>query len=412
MRATIDLLRDHPQKRGMLASVIEACCFNIWFTAVSGSFLTGFAIYLGAGGFTLGVLAGLPAFSTMLQVFCAPFLVGLVRRRRFLAIGCAVQRFTTALSGLIALVLMPSPVALSVFVGLQLFAWAAVAPPVVVWNGYMSDLVPIEMRGQYFARRSAWAGGVAMVAVMLYGWLLERFPGAPGFQLLYLFCLTGAALNLAAWTLHPELPPGETRRAGSFWDSVRVPLLRRGPHRPATLFFAAWAGAQGIAVPFYPVVLVQKMGISYEAIAVLMTLQTLTAILTAGFWGRLQDRIGQPRVIGIVAGLLATVPLLFLGARWGGLPVLVVAHMLQGTALNAMTVANQTLNMRLAPREDRSSYFAFFGVAAGLMGFFTPMLMGPLTGRFMDGLLIASAAASAGLCLVWRSRLAPLVAEA
>ncbi|HYF94866.1 MAG TPA: MFS transporter [Symbiobacteriaceae bacterium] len=403
-------LRDNPVRRGMIASIVEGSLFNVWAAAVGGSYLTGFALYLGAGGFALGVLAGLPSFSTMLQLLSAPFVVGLARRRNFLAAWSGAQRITAACSGLLALWLMPSPAALWVFVFLQMFAWACMAPPTVVWHGYMSDLIPLEVRGRYFARRSAWAGGVAMAAVLLYGRLLDSFPGETGFRILYIVCLAAALLNVSSWFLHPELPPGDTKNARSFWESVRVPLLRSGPHRPATLFYAAWAFAQGMAAPFYPVVLVQKLGISYSTVSVLATIQGLTAILTAPFWGRLQDRAGQPRVITLASGAMAIVPLLFLSARWGGIAVLVAAHMLQGTAINAMGLANQTLNMRLAPTEDRGSYFAFFGVASGLMGFFTPLAMGPLTGPFMDGLLIACATASGLLCALWQGKLARLVA--
>ncbi|HWI61484.1 MAG TPA: MFS transporter [Symbiobacteriaceae bacterium] len=409
MLTTLSTLRDQPIRRGMLAAIVEGALFNVWAAAVGGSFLTGFAIYLGAGGFELGLLAGLPSFSTMLQLVSAPFVVGLVRRRRFLAGFSGAQRIGAALAGLIALWLMPSPVALWFFVISQMIAWALMAPPTVVWHGYMSDLVPREIRGQYFARRSAWAGAVSIVIVLAYGRLLDQFPGAPGFRYLYLACLVAALLNLAAWALHPELPQGDMKKATSFWESIRVPLLRPGPHRAATLFFALWAFAQGIAAPFYPVVIVQKLGLSYSTVSLLATIHSLTAIFTGPLWGKFQDRVGQARVIGIVSGLMALVPLLFYAARWGGMPVLVAAHMLLGTSGTAMGLANQTLNMRLAPAEDRTSYFAFFGVASGLMGFFTPMLMGPLTEKHMNGLLIGGAVVSGLLCLLWRTRLAKYV---
>jgi MFS family permease len=399
-------------KRGMFYSIVEGSTFNIWVSALSGNFLTGMALHLGAGGFALGVLAALPSFSTMLQFVSAPFVVGLTWRRNFLALFSALQRFTGALAGLVALALMPSPWALPVFVAMHLLAWAFMAPPTVVWQGYMTDLVPGEVRGRYFAARGALSGVVSMLVVLLYGRMLDHWPGAPGFRLLYWAAFLGAALNLGAWFLLPELPPGEVRSARSFWATIRVPLHRPGPHRTATLFFAAWAFAQGMAAPFYPVVLVGQLGLSYSSVAVLATIAAITSIATAPVWGSLQDRLGQPKVMTLLAGLLTVVPLLFLVARPGGWPVLVLAHIIQGTASNGMNLANQTLNMRLAPAEDRGSYFAFFAAAGGLTGFVTPMLMGPLTSHFMPGLLVASAVGSGLLCLLWQTKLSRLVATA
>lgn len=401
-----------PIRRGMLASVIEGCTFGIWSNALGGNYLTGMALYLGAGGFALGVLGSLSSFSTMLQLLCAPFVVGLVRRRNFLAGFSALQRFGAAIAGLLALALAPRPVALPLFVLLHAMAWACMAPSTVVWQGYMSDLVPQETRGRYFATRNSWGGAVGMVSVLVYGAILDRWPGAPGFRVLYWIAFAAAGLNLLLWFMHPELPQGDNRSSRSFWESIRIPLARPGAHLTTTFFFAAWAFAQGLAAPFFPVALMQKLGLSFSAVSILTTIASVTAILTVGFWGRLQDRIGQPKVVGGLTLMLAAVPLLLLAARFGGWPALIAAHILQGTASSGLGLANQTLNMQLAPSEDRTSYFAFFAAAGGITGFITPVVAGPFINNHLDGLFLASALFSAALSLLWWTRLqAPLTAH-
>lgn len=394
-----------PRQRGMFFSIVEACTFNIWASAVGGNYLTGMALYLGAGGLALGILGALPSFSTMLQLVSAPFVVGLQNRRNFLAVFSGLQRFCGALAGLVALLLMPSKVALVVFVAMHVLAWAFMAPSTVVWQGYMTDLVPSEIRGRYFSTRSAVSTVATMLVVLAYGAMLDRWPGEAGFRLLYLAAFVGAALNFGAWFLLPEIPPGERRSIRPFLASIMVPLSKPGPHRSVTWFFAAWAFAQGMAAPFYSVALVQKLGLSFSSISLLATIASLTAIVTGPIWGRIQDRIGQPRSISILSTSLTVVPLLFLAGKVGGWPVLVAAHILQGMSASAMGLANQTLNMRLAPSEDRGSYFAFFATAAGLSGVVTSVLAGPLTTQYLDSLFIASALVSGLLSLVWRSRL-------
>lgn len=393
-----------PHERGMFFSIVEACTFSVWASAVGGSFLTGIALHLGAGGFSLGILAALPSLSTMLQLVSAPLVVGLDKRRNFLATFSGLQRFSGALAGLIALWLMPSPWALVFFVAMQILAWAFMAPSTVVWQGYMTDLVPAPIRGRYFAKRGAWATVATMLVVLLYGQLLDRWPGAPGFQLLYLAAFVGAALNYGAWFLLPEIPPGEVRSSRPFWESIRIPLHAPGPHRTVTFFFAAWAFAQGLAAPFYSVALVKHLGLSFASVSLLATIASLTAIVTGPVWGRVQDRIGQAKSIRILSVTLAVVPLLFLSASLGGWPVLVLAHILQGSSAGAMGLANQTLNMRLAPREDRGSYFAFFAAAGGLTGFITPVMVGPLTSDFLQVLFVVSSGASFILSVVWWGR--------
>jgi MFS family permease len=393
----------------MFFSTVEACTFSVWASAVGGSYLTGTALYLGAGGLTLGILGALPALSTMLQLVSAPFVVGIDWRRNFLALFSGLQRFCGAFAGLIALALFHGnpKLALVVFVGLNMLAWAFMSPSTVVWQGYMTDLVRPEIRGRYFAKRNAWATVATMLVVLLYGSMLDRWTGEAGFRLLYFAAFIGAALNLGAWFLLPELPPGEIRSSRPFWESIRIPMAKPGPHRMVTYFFAAWAFAQGMAAPFYSVALVDKLHISFGRISILATIASLTAIVASQFWGRLQDRIGQHRAISILATLHVFVPLLYLAAKAGGWWMLVAAHVLQGTAGSGMGLANTTINMHLAPQEDRGSYFAFFAAAGGLTGFVTPVLVGPLTSRYLEPLFFASAATCLVLSLVWRTLVQP-----
>lgn len=398
---------DDRARRGMVASTVEGCTFSIWSSALGGNFLTGMALHLGAGGFVLGILGALSSLATMMQLFVAPLVAGLARRRDFLALFSGIQRVGGALAGLAALWLLPRPAALYVFVTLQALAWIAMAPSTVVWNGYMSDLVPVEVRGRFFAQRNSWSALVSMLAVLLFGSILDRWPGAPGFTALYVVALAAALANLYWWLRHPELPQGDSRGSHSFWQSVRIPLTRPGPHLTATWFFAAWGFAQGLATPFYSLALLSYLGLSFTTVSWLATLASISSIVTAPLWGRWQDRVGQTRAIGILTLMLALVPLLYLLGAPLGLAPLVVGHLVHGSASAGMGLANQTLNMQLAPRQDRASYFAFFAAAAGLTGFLTPVLAGRLAGEHLVPLFIGSALLSGLLSLLWTVRVEP-----
>ncbi len=379
--------------------------FSLWSSAVNGNYLTAMALFLGAGGLELGILGALPNFATMLQLLSAPFVAGLQKRRNFLATFSAIQRFGAALAGLFALWLLPSQWALIIFVALQVIAWGFMGPSTVVWQGYMTDLIPSHVRGRYFATRNSWGAFAGMASVLLYGWVLDKWPGAPGFRWLYYAAFVAAALNYASWFMLPELPQGDTRSNLSFWQTIRIPLAKRGPHQTAAYFFAAWTLAQGLAAPFYPLALQQYLGISFSGISILSTVSAVTSIVTMPYIGRLQDRIGQAKAISLLTAVLPVVPALYLAAKWGGMPLLVVAHLLQGTAAGGLGLANQTLTMHLAPREDRGSYFAFFATVSGIAGFVTPVLAGPLTGTHLPALFIGSTLISAVLCLIWRLRI-------
>lgn len=405
MRQLLQRYADDPIRRGMIGSTIEGSLFQVWFSAVSGNFLTGMALYLGAGGLTLGVLGSTPHMATMLQLVFAPAVGRLHRRRLAIALFTGLQRFGSAIAGLVALSLYPSPWAVSVFVVLFTLSWVFVAPGVLIWQGYMGDLVPPEIRGSYFAGRVTWSTASAMLMVLLYGAVLDRWPGHPGFELLYIGALIGAALNFGSFWLQPELPPREQPVRRPVWDVLRAPLRQPGPPRTAALFFGAWAFAQGMSVPFFPLLLMDRLGLSFSQVSVLATIASAAAIVTLRFVGRLQDRVGEARVISSLTGTLGLAPALLLLGGAGGWPVLILAHLLVGVSQTALQVSIYTLNLRLFPASDRSTYFAFFAALAGSAGFVTPILAGPFTGGRLEELFLLSALLSLALALLWHLRL-------
>ncbi|MCG0237721.1 MAG: MFS transporter [Firmicutes bacterium] len=397
--------RRDPRRWGMLVSAVEGCSFNVWMTAMSGNFLTGLALFLGAGGLVIGVLGSLPALATLLQVVAAPLVAGLERRREFMALLCGIQRMGAPLAGLVALWLGPSPAALALLVAAHLLGWLCMAPAVVVWQGYMSDLVPPEIRGRYFAARYAWGLAVSTAATLTFGAVLDYWQGATGFRILSGIALVAGAANVLLWLLHPQVPQAERRQERPFWEALRVPLARPGVHRRVAGFLAAWAFAQGLAVPFYPMVLLDHLGLSFSAVSWLNTAATLLAAAALRYWGRRQDQVGPGRNVGVLTGMLAAAPLLMVAARYAGWPVLVAAQVLHGVAFNAMTVAQQTLTMELAPTSERAAYFGLFAAASGLTGFLTPVLAGPLADHHWASLFAGAGLASAALSLLWRARI-------
>jgi hypothetical protein len=325
--------------------------------------------------------------------------------RNGIAIFAGLHRVVAALAGLVALALYPSPAALPVFVGLHVLSWASLPPASVLWQGFMTDLVPLSVRGTYFSRRHVYSQVVGISSILVYGVVLDRLPGAPGFLVLSLCALIAALLNTGAWWLHPDLPPGEARTRLGFLQTVRLPLSRPGPHRTISFFLAAWAFAQGLAVPFYPVALVRMLGLSFGTVSLLVTLSAVAGMVFARAWGRNLDRVGEGPVLGLVTGMAAAVPVVLLAGRVVGLPAVVAAYLIFGVAAVGYGLAYQTLNMSLAPREDRGAFFAFFAAMGGTAGFLTPILAGPLSDRNLPALLVASAVLSATLSALWYFRI-------
>src|SRR4051794_30834992 len=52
---------------------VEGCVSTVQMTLTSGAFITGFALYLGCSNTQMGMIAAIPAFAGLLQLFSSYF---------------------------------------------------------------------------------------------------------------------------------------------------------------------------------------------------------------------------------------------------------------------------------------------------------------------------------------------------
>ncbi|HSC36295.1 MAG TPA: hypothetical protein VLD19_00440, partial [Chitinophagaceae bacterium] len=125
-------------------------------TTLTGSvFLTAMALLMGASNVQIGILAALPTVTNIFQLLS----IWLVRRynnRRAVSVICSLlARIPLVLTGGLML-LFPSLRSMALLICFLFFynLFASVAG--LSWNAWMKDLVPDQMLGAYFSRRSAY----------------------------------------------------------------------------------------------------------------------------------------------------------------------------------------------------------------------------------------------------------------
>jgi MFS family permease len=388
-------------RRGRRYSVVEGGFYALWFGLLSGNALTGYLLGLGAGGFALGLAAALPALSMVLQGLSVPWLRR-VADRRWICGGCgAVHRLGWALGGLLGLAL-PGPWGLVAFEAAYALAWLAMAPVAVAWPAYMADLVAPADRARYFGLRQALTTAAGLAGVLLGGWLLQTHPDRAGFRLLLVAGLAAGAANVAMWPLHPAVPRrGAAAATGPAWRQLLQPFRQRSPHRRANLLFAAFAGVQGTAVPFFPVALLGPLGLGFGQAAALAAVAGLAAALVSPLAGRWQERHGEEAVASWAMLALALAPALLWLGRSRPWPLLLLCHVVFGGGSGLFGLAALTLNLRLAPPGERESYLAAWGAASGLAGLVGPLLAGLLLPGHLWSLCLGAAAGSLALAGIW-----------
>src|SRR5579872_4545957 len=182
----------------------EAVFSTAHLTLTGGAFQTGFALWLGASNFWMGILASFPTFAGLIQILSSYIVERRGERRLFTAWFSGLGRLLW-LPILLLPILLPPSIRFVVFAVLLLLSSILLSIPAPAFTSWLSDLVPPDHRGRYFGRRNMLAGITTMVVSLPAAWFLDLavkrhlFAQAAGFAALFglaVLCGLGSFLCL------------------------------------------------------------------------------------------------------------------------------------------------------------------------------------------------------------------------
>ncbi|HEV2471592.1 MAG TPA: MFS transporter, partial [Chthonomonadales bacterium] len=300
--------------RGMRISTWEAGYSTVWSALTSGAFLTGFALWLGAGSVALGLLAAAPTLAGLIQIPSSYLSDRHRERRRFTAWFSLAAR-------ILWLPILALPFALKhpLWPVLILFtlSYALLNIPQPAFLSWLSDLVPASHRGRFFARRNMVAGLVGLVVTLPAAWFLDvtthrAHQPAMGFATLFGLAVAGGVLSFACLLRQPEPHKSAVSTvaegAAGVLEYYRAPFADRNFRRLLS-FSALFACGQFFAAPFFNVYGLQNLRLNYMWLQIFNAITTLTSLAAFPMWGYLSDRLGnKPLLVLCVCGVF-TLPL-------------------------------------------------------------------------------------------------------
>jgi MFS family permease len=365
--------------------VRDAALASLTGALSGGVVLVAFALSLGAGPFTIGLLSAIPLVAQLAQL-PGIVLIERLRRRKALALPViTAARFTIVLLALLPFV-TDMNMALSLLVAAQATIALLGSLGACAVNSWLHQLVPAEARGPFFARRLLWGTLVAAVGALLAGQAIDRTPGhARDLAFAGCFALAGLAGFASAWQLSraPEPPMSPRASHEPLHVMLRRPLADTN-FRRLLLFIGSWAAVSNIAAPFLTVYLVDQLGYGVGTVTALAVGGQLANAGALHLWGRLSDRVSNKSVLAaalpvyfLCTGLLVMPNQLdALGRPWIALAALAVLHMLMGACAGGIGLAAGNLGLKLAPRDQGTPYLAMIGIVTAVVGGLAPLLAG------------------------------------
>lgn len=384
-------LSDGEIRNGLRWMVFEGAA-SIGFGSITGSgFLAAYALILGANNLQIGFLAALPFIGQPMQIPLI-MLVERLKRRKLLAFSSWVVAQIIWVPIALIPVFINIPSASSVSALMLLVALRSVLSAMTNLNlqSWTRDLVPQPMRGRFVSRRLMFGTLFSIVFGLGSGVFVDLWGNANGAALGYTVVLLFGTVFIGMASpifmmLVPEplMQPSDSSHL-TIVETLLMPLHNKN-FRTLMRFFLFSTFARNLAVPFFAVYMLQRIGLPLTTVMILTVLSQLANVLFLRIWGPMVDRLGGKVILSLCSSLffLATLGWTFTtlpDRYWLTLPLLVILHVFVGIASAGINVATGMLNMKLAPKGNTMPYLVGGSLSASIGGALGPLL----GGRFAD----------------------------
>lgn len=367
-------------REGLRCSTIEAIFATIHMVLTQGIFLTNYVLDLGASNMVCGIVEALP-FLLQFSYFISPLLVRRLQSRKQVALFFSVTHRLAWVFLILLLYVDWSPGVKQTLMVLTLFCangCAVIAGN--AWFSWMTDLVPVSIRGSYYGRRNTYLGMTSLVMLFIGSQVLTLFREVGLGRVGYTLCFSTAIVSaiFAGYMLHQQYEPPPKPIPPFSIQRLKRALKDHPLLQSYIRFVTLWQFSLGIGAAFFGVYMVKSLKMTPAEMGYQTLIASLFALLGSRLWGRARDRVGD-RAIVIASGMLISVHIwIWLFTYEGVLWPVWVTSVFGGFGWAGFNIGAFSWPQKLCGEEDRQYLF-------GLLGFFS----GPafMVGSLLGGIL-------------------------
>lgn len=382
------VLTEQEVQKGLKIVIWDGLTSEVMTTFTGGAFLVAMALLMGANNLQIGLLASLPTFTNIFQLISI-WLVRKYNNRRAVAVYCSfLARTPLIIIGCIALFSRHGSIHMLIFFLSFYYFFGSVAGP--SWNSWMKDLVPENMLGEYFSRRSRYTltlnVALSILLALLLDFIKSSYPQLELNTYALLFIIAGVIGITGGYILSRAPEPQ------SYLSNARILSLFRQPLRDKNfisllVFNSAWVFALNIATPFFTVFMMKTIGLPISYVIGLTIISQLSSILTIRMWGTFADRYSNKSIIAISGPLyiLCIVAWCFVGIYsrfYANIILLVVIHIFTGISTAGINLSLTNIGLKLARKEDAIVYLSVKNIITAFFSSLGPLAGGVLADYF------------------------------
>jgi MFS family permease len=231
---------------------------------------------------------------------------------------------------------------------------------------FVTRIVPIHRIASMWAIRNILMAASGILAGLIIKWLLEAYPGAPGYGILHLITFAMMMVSIGVlWAIREDHIPEDNRLDPvSFRTGFEAfgKQWRRNPSLGLFIITRMLFMLVFVAVPFLSIRAIDQTGGQTSLVGLLVTTQMFGFIAGNVMSGYLGDRYGVrlPMLLGRVVLIAAMGGVLIASGQWQFMAVFFCV----GFGISTAHVGDMTMVIDFAPppRQRRKFFYAVMGV--------------------------------------------------
>ena len=224
---------------------------------------------------------------------------------------------------------------------------------------WLAGIIPKRTLGRYLGQRQAIRSVFYVAAFCLLGYFLDKFGGqdSAAFAFVSGVALIAALGNIAIFRSMKDSQGVSAQTHDEMSPRGFLEEIRRAKLSNYFLFTSLFHVTVNLCGPLYVIYMLRELHFSYLSFTVVISLEFLARVVSAPFWGRYADRVGNIRVISIVSRVIPLIPICWL--FYHNVVYLAVVQIISGVCWGAFDLCTQSYIYRVAPASKRLRYIVY-----------------------------------------------------
>jgi MFS family permease len=382
-------LNEESRAKGLKYLFQDGLCSHAMALLVTGAFLPGMALALGAGNFVIGLLASLAPISQMAQI-PAILLVERVGLRKLITVVFAFVSRLALVAAAFTPFLAPEGTEVFLFFSFMVLFFFGGAIAGCSWNSWIKDIVPQKIMGSYLASRLSAATALGAALSLIAGFGIDGLTAMIGepsraYGVIFFVAAACGLFGVALLAKVPE-PRMAAPESGAKWLDSLIQPVKDPNFRKLLIFSSAWSFTVIMSGAFFAVYMLNRIGIPMSGVILLALLSQVVNIYFFKVWGAIADRSSNKSVLAVSVPLFILLLLLYpfttLPERYNlTIPLLILIHFIGGVSTAGFNLCAANIALRLAPYGKATAYLGTNAFCAGLAATIAP-IVGGLIGAF------------------------------